>query len=68
MARYTTRPRAGGWIDDDWDRLYGEEDEPHRPDLCVAEHLPKFTGLLDAKGEQIWREPRPVGFGRDKDW
>jgi len=26
------------------------------------------TGLLDKNGNEIWRAPNPVGFGRDGEW
>lgn len=38
----------------------------HTP--SVDEHVPTFTGLLDAQGEEIWREPRSIGFGRRDEW
>jgi hypothetical protein len=57
MARYGTRPKA------EWD-----DDVPLLPSLDVPEHEPAWTGLVDAKGEPIFRYPRPVGFGRDKEW
>jgi hypothetical protein len=63
MARYVRRPRAD-WIEDD---CVGNEDTllPH---LTVDDHEAVFTGLLDAKGEEIWRTPNPMGFGRDGEW
>jgi hypothetical protein len=38
------------------------------PGCDVDEHVSRFTGLLDARGEEIWCEPRPIGFGRDEEW
>jgi hypothetical protein len=61
MPRYTTRsvrPRAD-WMDDD---------SPLVPNLSVDDHEAVFTGLLDDKGEEIWRCPNPMGFGRDDEW
>ena len=46
----------------------GDYDDPMLPHLGVPDHTEAFTGLLDAHGEEIWRQPRPVGFGRDKEW
>ena len=62
MTRYTTRPRQ--FVGDDWP----ECDNPLLPSLSVDDHEAVFTGLVDAKGEQIWRQPNPMGFGRDSDW
>jgi hypothetical protein len=59
MPRYSTRPRASDWFDNDG---------PLIPDCNVDEHVARFTGLLDASGEEIWCEPRPIGFGRDGEW
>lgn len=60
--RYFTRPRAVK-VRAEWD-----DDVPLIPHLDVPDHEPTFTGLLDDKGEEIWRAPRPVGFGRDREW
>lgn len=51
--------------------LYVENDHFGRPQdhmPSVADHEPTFTGLLDAQGEEIWREPRSIGFGRREEW
>lgn len=63
MARYVSRksvikPRAD-WIDDDY---------PMIPNLEVCDFEAADTGLLDASGHSIWREPNPIGFGRDDEW
>ena len=65
MPRYTIRaakPRQ--WIEDEdaWD--VGAQS--HVPD--VPDHEATFTGPLDHTGGEIWREPRPIGFGRDDEW
>jgi hypothetical protein len=62
MTRYVRRPRSIR------PRCEWDEDVPLVPHLDVPDHKASFTGLLDANGEEIWREPRPVGFGRDRDW
>lgn len=62
MTRYSKRPRSQR-IRAEWD-----DDVPLVPSLDVPDHEATFTGLLDADGDEIWREPRPVGFGRDNDW
>lgn len=62
MPRYFTRPR--GYVADDLDA----SDYPLIPEIHVPEHVPIDTGLLDANGDAIMREPRPVGFGRDAEW
>lgn len=51
--------------------LYVENDHYGRPqDITptVSDHEPTFTGLLDATGEEIWRAPRSIGFGRRGEW
>lgn len=62
MTRYTRKPKS--WCEDedawDYDTLI--------PDLTVCDHEPVNTGLLDADGFEIWREPFPIGFGRDDEW
>lgn len=55
MPRYTKRPaqvRA-------WDM---DSDYPFLPNLEVSSHEPIYTGLLDADGDEIWREPNGIGF------
>jgi hypothetical protein len=53
MSRYVARPRAapdGGF------------DDPLIPHLDVSDHRPVRTGLLDMRGDPIWRCPEPIGF------
>lgn len=52
------RPRAD-WFDDD---------APMIPSITVSDHEATDTGLLDARGDPIWRAPYPIGFGRDDEW
>jgi hypothetical protein len=61
MPRYfSKRVKAN---DDEWyDR------EPFITSVTVCDHEATDTGLLDARGDGIWRAPRPVGFGRDDEW
>ena len=63
MPRYFARPKAIAAEDD-----CVFEENSLTPDVSVDEHVAIFTGLLDAKGEEIWRAPNPVGFGRDDEW
>lgn len=65
MPRYFTqasRPRA-----------FYVEDEHYLPDLRhdplpeVSDHVATDTGLLNMRGETIWRAPNPIGFGRRDD-
>jgi hypothetical protein len=68
VSRYFTRaPRAGKplYIETP---LWHDAPDALLPHIDVPEHESSFTGLLDDKGEEIWRAPRPVGFGRDKEW
>lgn len=61
MSRYFTsasKPRAE-WISDDF---------PLIPSLEVSDFEASDTGLLDEKGDAIWRAPNPIGFGRDEEW
>ena len=63
MSRSFTRPRAL-WVSD-------ELDEPAREgdlSISVPDHEARFTGLLDAQGEEIWEAPRAMGFGRRDEW
>ena len=65
MSRYFTKrapTRSTLYVEDDH---YGRPQD-HVP--SVADHEPTFTGLLDASGEEIWREPRAVGFGKRGEW
>lgn len=65
MSRYFTRRapvRATLYVENEH---YGRA-QSHVPD--VPDHEPSFTGLLDASGEEIWRAPRAVGFGRRDEW
>lgn len=66
MARYfSKRPRAQGWCEDD---LFDDQRGGFAPSLTVDEHVATDTGLLDVDGNEIWRSPNPVGFGRDDEW
>lgn len=66
MSRYFTKraspPRAALFVENDH---YGK---PQDIMPTVDDHEPTFTGLLDADGGEIWRAPRPIGFGKDEDW
>lgn len=62
MPRYTSRAPRSFHCEDDW------HTDPMLPGVTVDDHEAVFTGLLDAKGEEIWRQPNPMGFGRDNDW
>lgn len=60
MSRYASRPRAlEGWYD---------EDLPLLPHLEVSGPHDVDTGLVDVKGEPIYRLAIPIGFGRDTEW
>lgn len=60
MARYiVSRKTRSDWLD---------ENNPLLPNLSVCEHILTETGLLDEHSKPIMRMPRPVGFGRDKEW
>lgn len=64
MPRYFSRPRAAHWV----------EDEHFSPDPgpfnlpTVDDHEAVDTGLLDARGDAIWRGPNPMGFGKNEEW
>ncbi len=63
MSRYVVRrAKATLFVENDH---FGRAQD-HVP--SVADHEPTFTGLLDADGSEIWREPRAKGFGRRDDW
>jgi hypothetical protein len=65
MPRYVIRPRASKplYVETPlWD-----DAEPHRPALTVDDHKPIYTGLLDARGEEIWRAPNAIGFTAEID-
>jgi hypothetical protein len=49
-------------VEDTW---YADPGIPH---IDVPEHKASFTGILDARGEEIWRGPNPMGFGRHGEW
>lgn len=65
MSRYFVKrraPKASLWVENEH---FGRPQD-HMP--TVDEHEPTFTGLLDADGGEIWREPRAIGFGRRSEW
>lgn len=63
MGKYVSAPRAAP---------EAEEGEwwfaPLLPNLHLPDSAPIKTGLLDSKGNEIWRTPNPIGFGRDEEW
>ena len=64
MGRYVARKVGGiGPV-----RSYWMDDAPMLPSLCAPDSLPVNTGLLDAHGNELWRRPNPVGFGKDTEW
>ena len=66
MARYFTRPRVRAyaplWVEDESYR-----DAAHRDTPQVCDHEATDTGLLDVRGDAIWRGPNPIGFLWDID-
>lgn len=64
MSRYFSVPRAASWIEDDY--YSPDAASAHIP--SVPEHEARDTGLIDARGDAIWRAPNPLGFGRDEEW
>ena len=71
MPRYVIKPRAGGWVDDDYERPTWNDwagHEPHRPSLDVDGSKEVDTGLVTASGEAIYRVGPPIGFGRMEEW
>ncbi|MFS0736915.1 hypothetical protein ABC347_07685 [Sphingomonas sp. 1P06PA] len=60
MSRYSRRPPRA--CDDE------DYDPPLIPDLTVPDHESVDTGLLWADGSTIWRDPNPIGFGRNDEW
>lgn len=56
MPRYASRPPRSEMDCDAW-----YSGSPY-DSLTVVEREPAFTGLLDEKGNEIWRVPDPVGF------
>jgi hypothetical protein len=57
MTRYNTRPRAALYIPDEW-----SDTADTRALVVHPEAGPRFTGLLDAEGDEIWITPNPIGF------
>jgi len=65
MSRYTTRPiKLNSYIEDDL--CYYDSSRPDP--VNVPEHVSSATGVLDVNGDMIYREPRPIGFGRMEEW
>lgn len=64
MTRYTKRFAASGWVEDD---IYDDTENQTQP-VFVSDHSAIYTGLLSLDGGEIWREPNPMGFGKDEEW
>lgn len=58
MSRYTRRPVARHWVEDD---RFGDE-APMIAHLSVSDHEAVDTGLLWADGSRVMRSPNPIGF------
>lgn len=65
MGRYVARAKCGEIRPV---RSYWDDGAPLLPSLCASELIPVNTGLLDARGNELWKLPNPVGFGRDEEW
>lgn len=63
MSRYFARPRQMVRPTASWD-----DDVPMLPCLTADDHQAVETGLVDERGDPIWRAPFPIGFGRDGEW
>ena len=65
MSRYYTRPQAKRalWVSDTFD----EDTRPQDIRVEVPDHEARFTGLLDANGDEIWQAPRGIGFLAEMD-
>lgn len=61
MPRYFTRPRSF-WVEDDVNREAVRQDTP-----TVSDHVATDTGILDSRGDTIWRAPPPMGFQFEDD-
>jgi hypothetical protein len=57
VTRYRVRQPQPRAYFDDWE---GVENTPFVTMTC--DHQSIFTGLLDADGNEIWRDPEPIGF------
>lgn len=64
MARYFSRPKMLGYIEDE----YCSPDAGVLNMPTVDSHEATDTGLLDSRGDAIWRAPNPMGFGRNEEW
>lgn len=64
MARYfTQKPGSRAFFVED---EHYARPQDHIPSVC--EHEPTDTGLLDANGDKIMKQPRAIGFGRRDEW
>ena len=52
--RYVVVPKA--WFS------YDDDQPVSVPSMQIEPSTARPTGLLNAKGEQIWAEPDPIGF------
>ena len=64
MARYFSRSKMLGYVEDDY--CSPEAGVLNMP--TVDSHEAVDTGILDARGDAIWRAANPMGFGRDEEW
>ncbi len=55
--RYVSRPKMRQW--DEY------QEQALDVSLTVCDHEPIDTGLLDHRGDPIFRMPNAIGFGRD---
>jgi hypothetical protein len=69
MSRYARRKvSAGGYMDDNEQWYFADDDAPLLPCCEVDDHEAVDTGLIWETGEPILRLPNPIGFGRDEEW
>lgn len=65
MSRYVTRATKPLYVETP---LWEDQRQGLTPDLSVDGEKEVDTGLVDPRGQAIYRMPPPVGFGRDDEW
>lgn len=61
MRKFVSRSQLD-WTDGDYNSFWFYRGQERTEHLSVDERGPRFTGILDAEGNELYELPEPLGF------